>query len=333
MERKTYYEEINIAKGIGVLLVVLGHSFPDASLHIYNNSPLYEYILRVIYSFHMPLFFFLSGFLFANTKIENIWNFKFHYIKRKFFSLMIPYFLVSFVTLMVKYLLSNYAYSEFDFSVAFKAIFRGNSPNGGMWFLYTLFFIFCIFTMVYGITNNLVLIVLSLLFCVILSGNAFSDNMVYRILYYSFYFCTGIYLNEKNLKRLELTAMFKNWFYEIGALILLLLINLLDIPNMNVIKSLLGIYFVIFLSVRLYEKNIKPVKLLHNLGIYSMDIYILSYFVQIPIRIILYEELNIRYELCMGIMFIFGIVGSLILSKYIIRKNRMLAVLLLGGRK
>lgn len=41
---------IDIAKGIGIFLVVLGHFAVFA-------SPLYHYI----YLFHMPLFFFISG--------------------------------------------------------------------------------------------------------------------------------------------------------------------------------------------------------------------------------------------------------------------------------
>lgn len=40
---------IDNARAIGILLVVLGHSLIPASIQTY------------IYSFHMPLFFFLSG--------------------------------------------------------------------------------------------------------------------------------------------------------------------------------------------------------------------------------------------------------------------------------
>lgn len=46
---------IDIAKGLGILLVVLGHS--DLAL----VSP---YLHQFVYSFHMPLFFFLSGYFF-----------------------------------------------------------------------------------------------------------------------------------------------------------------------------------------------------------------------------------------------------------------------------
>lgn len=65
---------IDTAKGIGLLCVILGH------LHI----PLVD---TWVYFFHMPLFFFLSGFLFSGGK----YDFKTFVIK-KLRSLVIPYF-------------------------------------------------------------------------------------------------------------------------------------------------------------------------------------------------------------------------------------------------
>ena len=44
-----YYEEINIARGMGIILVVLGHSFPTI-----KQGSILEYIYDFIYSFHMP---------------------------------------------------------------------------------------------------------------------------------------------------------------------------------------------------------------------------------------------------------------------------------------
>ena len=50
-------EIIDIAKGIGIFLVVIGHLI---SMNSYPG--------KVIYSFHMPLFFFLSGVCFNQDK-------------------------------------------------------------------------------------------------------------------------------------------------------------------------------------------------------------------------------------------------------------------------
>ena len=53
--------EIDIAKGIGILLVVLGHAVPDANTGIQNM--LWAAVFNWIYSFHMALFMAMSGVL------------------------------------------------------------------------------------------------------------------------------------------------------------------------------------------------------------------------------------------------------------------------------
>lgn len=72
-------EWIDTAKGIGLLLVMLGH------LHV-------PYMSTWIYTFHMPLFFFLSGVVFSGSK----YSFKEFCIKR-IKSLVVPYFCLGFV--------------------------------------------------------------------------------------------------------------------------------------------------------------------------------------------------------------------------------------------
>ncbi len=64
--RKRSHEEWpDIAKGIGILLVVYGHvarGVENAGLPI--DKDLFEVVDALIYAFHMPLFFFVSGYLF-----------------------------------------------------------------------------------------------------------------------------------------------------------------------------------------------------------------------------------------------------------------------------
>ncbi len=59
---RTPTDWIVIAKGIGIILVVIGNYYPD-------TSPLYWSDIRIIiYSFYMPLFFVLSGYLYIHGK-------------------------------------------------------------------------------------------------------------------------------------------------------------------------------------------------------------------------------------------------------------------------
>jgi fucose 4-O-acetylase-like acetyltransferase len=69
---KKRIEWIDVMKGIGILTVVAGH--------IYTG-----YAHQIIFLFHMPLFFILSGYLFKPTPILK------EYFKKKFIHLIIPY--------------------------------------------------------------------------------------------------------------------------------------------------------------------------------------------------------------------------------------------------
>lgn len=62
-ERLFYIDNI---KGLLIILVVLGHSIQAAGLGIETNL-----INRFIYSFHMPAFMAISGFLSYNCKLTD----------------------------------------------------------------------------------------------------------------------------------------------------------------------------------------------------------------------------------------------------------------------
>ena len=71
---KKRIEWVDAAKGLGLILVVLGH------LDI-------PYLPTWIYTFHIPLFFFLSGFVFSGDK----YTFK-EFLVNKIKTLVVPYF-------------------------------------------------------------------------------------------------------------------------------------------------------------------------------------------------------------------------------------------------
>lgn len=73
---------IDYAKAIGIFLVVLAH------------TPLKSEITDWIYVFHMPLFFFLSGYLFDIKRYPTFNGF----MVRRFHQLVIPYFFINLFT-------------------------------------------------------------------------------------------------------------------------------------------------------------------------------------------------------------------------------------------
>jgi len=116
---------IDIARGIGILLVVLGHN---------DFGYISQFAYRVIYSFHMPLFFFLSGY-FINTS-RGFWEFS---IKR-FNSLLKPYYF----TIFMIYFMSI-SFGKMGFQTALRRIIKSLYASGlyidwvQLWFLPHLF--------------------------------------------------------------------------------------------------------------------------------------------------------------------------------------------------
>lgn len=86
-ERKEYLDAV---KGIGDILVIWGHVYAP------------EYINIFIYSFHMPLFFIVSGMLLNVDENTNV------FIKNKCKNLMYPYFVFSFFTILFKGLIYDW---------------------------------------------------------------------------------------------------------------------------------------------------------------------------------------------------------------------------------
>lgn len=78
-------EYIDYAKGIAILLVVIGHLL-QYNLSGTSSKGLFD----MIYSFHMPLFMFLSGYV-ASFSIERHVASKCDFIKNKARSLLFPF--------------------------------------------------------------------------------------------------------------------------------------------------------------------------------------------------------------------------------------------------
>lgn len=91
MEKRLDY--LDMVKGIGIVLVVLGH-VPNVS----------EGMLKWLLSFHMPLFFVVSGILFAYRQFEQ--GPFLPYLKNRFFRTMVPYAWFSLINLSIDWLRS-----------------------------------------------------------------------------------------------------------------------------------------------------------------------------------------------------------------------------------
>lgn len=142
-------EYLNTAKGIGIILVVVGHALP---MRLVENYRLL-YLLRIlIYAVHMPLFFIISGYLFELKKY-NYYEDKIKvFFKKKFIRFIIPYLTFSIAIYMLiyitKYVPKIYKlFYKFGFEVGsinksiYSILTYEQHIDKHLWFCYVMFII------------------------------------------------------------------------------------------------------------------------------------------------------------------------------------------------
>lgn len=155
MEKRLDY--IDKLRGFAILLVVMGHLYLPYTTQG-NSHPVAE----MIYSFHMPLFFFISGYLCEIThKIGRVGYLNF--IKKKVTALLIPYL---FWIVAISFLFTDKTITSFsDFILLFNFF-----PNKLFWFMPVLFLIMLIYMLQYKMFCKKDSLAKRLLFIVIICG-------------------------------------------------------------------------------------------------------------------------------------------------------------------
>ena len=141
MSRKHWYEIDNLYT-MGTFLVILGHSH-SSDWDSFAGRPL-ETMINFIYLFHMPLFFFIAGFLFDNSKAPEK-NGYVSWLKKKAVRLLTPYVVLSVIALIPKYYFENHSWSGIGSYVLRALVFPREGVWGHFWFLPVLLLVYAIF--------------------------------------------------------------------------------------------------------------------------------------------------------------------------------------------
>lgn len=184
----------------GILLVVLGHSGmaePEIESHV-------VFLKKWIYSFHMPLFFFISGYLFSLTNPDFLKIRAGHFLFKKVKRLLVPYFVLGLLSLFINLkgnadiqpvnVLQAYAYPR---------------ELGFLWYIGTLFIIFVLVALLSASGINLkkqwIAVCSALaLFTVQAAAPNISLLNLSEACWYGIFFITGIFVqtNENTIKQI-----------------------------------------------------------------------------------------------------------------------------------
>lgn len=276
---------ITFIRATAMILVVLGHSL-SPFINNYGEAAgswCVAYIVRrIIYTFHMPLFMSVSGFLFyyeiersfqiqVGERLENIISF----IDKKIWRLVTPFILVMY--LWRKPFLYFAGEGQMPKSIKEMLVFRTTGP---LWYLYVLFIIFAfekLFMWFIWTGKNRITIALVFMFVLAYLGY-FTHGTVHHIMVYNFYFFIGIMIH-KYFDRIQKIRKRTLWFLLVLTLCLTIFLTCFNTEDVNALTALLNmivaladIIIIYFLTVGMRDRPIY--KLISIAGNHGMGVYL-----------------------------------------------------------
>lgn len=323
--------QTDIAKGIGIILVVIGHSFPD-STKLAAGSFVY-FLYKMIYSFHMPLFFFVSGLVSAGIVKKIGANEKLREIKKKAMRLLVPYFVFGAIFIPLRVVFAEFARFSYDFTKLYT-VFLGNNPCGQLWFLYVLF-LFSLIAILFATEKNITWLLIPAAIVTLVSPYAtlYYDGISwYNSLFMCFFYFAGLNISryhDRLYKHMDPRLLFVSVPAFAGAFALFMLSG--EFYMLKILTASTGIVTVLCLSELISRIKTSLISdALQECGKYSMDIYIIHSPAGVCLRILLLRLAGIDGTLYSAIYIAVGVIGAYLVSRFIIRRIPVFRLLFLG---
>lgn len=312
MESKkiTYYYWIDNIKLFACILVVVGHfAMSMSSAGLTEYSPTYYFFIQSIYTYHVPLFFVCSGFLYQKSnRVHGFSNWK-DSVKSKFLNLSIPYFTFTIITLLIKTLFSNEVNTQAGGFLTTLFI----NPTAPYWYLYALFFMFLIIPNFKTKKGASILLSISIAFVIIyIILVQFKITVPYIIRSYLgrlVWFAIGIFIAFDDERKISL---FEKILCPVSfaAAIILSFIFYTTPNNDNILKYVIGILFVYSIGIfsRLFQPELIN-KTAKKFSEYFMPVFLMHTIFCAGIRILLLKLniTNIVIHSVLGLSFAFAI--------------------------
>ena len=286
MNRIKYIDSI---KGFAAVCVVLGHVV-NGYWGSGADSVVYYVLLNALYAFHMPLFFTVSGFLFAQAYLAD-GRVKKEKIKAQLINLACVYVLFSLILGVSKILFSQYVNNQVTArDVALIPI----KPIGLYWYLFVLVIDYLVFSNEF-ILRQKPAAVLAAAFALGVASAWIPEYLIFdvkRVCYHFLFFYLGIVLNKRSgiLEKKYIP------FASLPCIILLYAVFWSQKRQLNsilLVNQALGILctLLVFCAFRQY-KILGENRLFLWVGRYALEIYLLHTFFLTACRTLL-RRMNI----------------------------------------
>lgn len=302
---KKHYDEIDIYKGIAMLLIILGHCFCSHPVDFGESG--FIGVQSFIASFNLNMFFIASGILFS---VKDKWV---TFLRKKVQRLLLPWFAFILLSLFLRYIFSTYTHGHVD--NVFREIFLSILCGKYYWFLYALFVMMVITKL---IRNRYVLAILGvgmLVFQSIIIDFAPNPNVLCasRIVHYYPWFIIGFLLKNIYPTMREQMCDRQSCLIFIFLFVLLLAINTLVPLWVNLyIMPLLGCIAFWYLSVALLNINDLR-KVFSFIGRYSLQYYLNHLLIMLPLYYVGALVFSSSPLLALTLIFIMAIIVSSIM--------------------
>lgn len=283
---------VDYAKAIGIILVVYGH----VARGVFNAGlPMDEagFVLvdSIIYSFHMPLFFFLSGLFFFDSLQKRGRG---GLIINKIDTIAYPFIVWSLLQGLFEVALSNYTNGQVTLVEVFSLLWM---PRAQFWFLYALFLVFVVCTFLYAKADRRFFLPFVVLFGVlfVFQQDLTINNMTRFILGNTVFFALGVWFNEVKaffLARYSSLALVFGAMFIAGQYLFHVTfgMNYTDGGLPVLALATVSIFFMVALSMWLGQYR---VDWLLFIGASSMTIYLMHILAGSGVRVILSKFMEI----------------------------------------
>lgn len=186
--------EIDLLRGIAISLMIIGHSIIVHPID-FTSVPWCQSLHNWIYSFHMELFFFISGAVYHCEKYSV-------YLVKKIDRLIVPLIAMGFLNILITSIGGEVVHEHTPFLQSLLNLICFGDPY---WFLYTLFLISVIWPLIEKLCPNKFWELGVAVLLIILPDflNFPKIFRIYSVVYYMPYFFFGTFLKRFQIKEIK----------------------------------------------------------------------------------------------------------------------------------